>query len=99
MKILANHGGDPRFSFLRRGKEQRWSEEWTRLRDGQTVNLDKKGEGARSSIISTNLVDYGSSSDVEEEEEDAQIAKKKRKLQLAREWSRKRKEKASDEQG
>ncbi|PWN43589.1 hypothetical protein IE81DRAFT_71914 [Ceraceosorus guamensis] len=39
MRILANHGGDHRFSFLRRGEEKRWGVEWERLLRGENVQL------------------------------------------------------------
>jgi hypothetical protein len=90
MKILANHGADPRFRFLRKGSEQRWAKEWNLLREGETVTLD--GDMNASQLVNKlppTLVDYGSSSDVEEEEDPTQ-AKKRRRLQLAKEWSRKR---------
>lgn len=80
MKILANHGADPRFSFLRKGREQRWTDVWRRLRSGAS----EQSEGQSSA-----LVDYGSDSSADEQ--DAADAGRKRKLALAREWSRKRK--------
>lgn len=93
MKILANHGGDPRFSFLRKGKEQQWVELWGRLRNGENVGKRKVEVKEKNSTL--NLVDYGSSSDVEEDNEEELLqAKKKRRLQLAREWSAKRSSKS-----
>lgn len=85
MKILSNHGADPRFGFLRKGKEQRWREVWERLRSGKSETEEPAKKSA-----SMNLVDYESSSDVEEDQETLEATKKKRKLQLAREWSAKR---------
>lgn len=39
MRILANHGSDPRFAFLRRGKEQRWRDVWSRVQADVTLEF------------------------------------------------------------
>lgn len=55
MRILAGHGADGRFSFLRRGREQHWGPEWDRLLRGERVTLEEEKRGL--------LVGYGSDSE------------------------------------
>lgn len=44
MRILANHGSDPRFSFLRKGKAQKWKSEWEKIKRGEEVVIEKAEE-------------------------------------------------------
>lgn len=106
MRILANHGVDPRFSFLRKGGKFR--EVWDQLR--KEVNVVVVDPNLPSG---SGLVAYGSDSEdevVEEEEEKVIFAegevevtlelpeetveeqsKKELKAEKVREWARKRK--------
>jgi hypothetical protein len=101
MKIMANYGADPRFAFLRKGKNQRWRETWQRLRRCESVENGRaeggekaKSENSKAAMI---LVGYDSSSDVEDDGEEAAMrAKKKRRLQLEKEWSAKRRKTPHD---
>ncbi|EPQ29905.1 uncharacterized protein PFL1_02578 [Pseudozyma flocculosa PF-1] len=55
MKILANHGSDPRFAFLRKGTKQLYPDVWKRLRSGSKEcerpydNVRREFEGAANS--------------------------------------------------
>lgn len=44
IRILANHGSDPRFQFLRKGGK--WRDIWERIRSGD-LKVDEKGEVLR----------------------------------------------------
>jgi hypothetical protein len=59
MRILAGHGADARFSFLRRGREQHWGAEWDRLLRGERVTLEEEKKGL--------LVGYDSDSEESED--------------------------------
>ncbi|KAJ6524445.1 hypothetical protein DFH09DRAFT_186904 [Mycena vulgaris] len=63
MRILANYGGDKRFSFLR----GRWKAAWITMKR----NAEKEEEAKKSTSASGlgNLADYGDSDDEEEEPE------------------------------
>ncbi|KAM0746896.1 hypothetical protein T439DRAFT_329169 [Meredithblackwellia eburnea MCA 4105] len=79
IRILANHGSDPRFQFLRNGGQ--WRDVWERIRAGQKgvdspgvtdeTKDDKLADRARSSLVA-----YGSDSDSEVEEEGDKEEKK-----------------------
>ena len=69
MRILANHGGDPRFAFLR----GRWGRAW-RLAKGK-FRLEQEAEKRRKEdaakpVAMGGLAGYGSDSDEEDEEKD-----------------------------
>lgn len=103
IRILASHGVDPRFSFLRKGG--RFREVWDKIREGDTEEAVAEVEVEKES--GSLLVAYASDSDdeekkeevvaeeeipiVEEESEEARL-KKEMKAEKAREWARKRKE-------
>lgn len=77
MKILANHGSDPRFAFLRSGKAQLWSDVWQALKDPQShlfsyqqmrshlENPKQSAPPAPSKPSSSLLVNYDTSSDTD----------------------------------
>ena len=73
MRILANHGADPRFAFLR----GRWGRAW-RLAKGkfrleQEAEKRRKEDAAKTVAIG-GLAGYGSDSDDDEAEEEAEGA-------------------------
>lgn len=74
LRILANHSTDERFSFLREGG--RWRSVWGEIRrgerraDGQRVETERGGEKAEKKGTA-GLVAYGSDSDDEGDEQDA----------------------------
>ncbi|KAH7333857.1 hypothetical protein B0J17DRAFT_674392 [Rhizoctonia solani] len=94
MRILANHGADPRFAFLR----GRWKRAWTRIRQGEEIpNEEPKGS------MMGGLLTYASDSDSgqksgDEEESDQQMTRvaleklKAERRARAKDWARKRKE-------
>jgi hypothetical protein len=77
MRILANHGSDPRFSFLR--KDGQWREEWEQIRrEGREAESEAQAAAAAEQLRSTAagtlqagpaLVGYGSEEDSEGEPE------------------------------
>ncbi|KAI0710901.1 hypothetical protein C8Q76DRAFT_739137 [Earliella scabrosa] len=76
MRILANHGADPRFAFLR----GRWSRAW-RLAKGKirlTLEAEKKreeDEAKQKAVVSIGgLAGYGDSDDEDDEDNDAPAA-------------------------
>ncbi|TNY21727.1 hypothetical protein DMC30DRAFT_394291 [Rhodotorula diobovata] len=85
MRILANHGADPRFAFLRPGaRGGRWREVWERMRRGERVGEeegeereegDERGKGKEGGGMA-GLAAYGSS-DEEEEDEVEEVAEAK----------------------
>lgn len=80
MRILANHGADPRFAFLRKGGK--WSDEWAIIRRGGKVESEKRKEEAEKKLeeveksATGGLVGYGSDLEDESEQEGdgAQVA-------------------------
>ncbi|GAA5890893.1 hypothetical protein JCM6882_008848 [Rhodosporidiobolus microsporus] len=75
LRILANHGSDPRFrSFMR--KEGRWFGVWERVRRGEEVGKRKEeaGKQAGGGGGLAGLAAYGSDSDEETEDEEGQVA-------------------------
>lgn len=114
MRILANHGNDERFNFLRAGNGVgkgaasggQTGKVWERLMAGFDISLEEANDegpsGGTAAGHSTELVGYASSteSDTSEQQasppsqrydEESPEARRKRKLALAQEWSRKRK--------
>lgn len=68
IRILANHGADPRFSFLRKGGK--WREVWEEIRrEKPAAVVEEEREGGSA------LVAYGSSDEDEESGEDFEEAK------------------------
>lgn len=77
MRILANHGSDPRFSFLRKGGQ--WREEWEQIRrqshaDATTAASKSQSPKGKHAVETggTALVGYGSDDDSGAESEQAQ---------------------------
>lgn len=75
MRVLANHGADTRFAFLR----GRWSQAWTRIRkDAEDERMKQEAEKAKEKEQAGlgGLAGYGDSgSEAEEDEEDeAEVA-------------------------
>jgi hypothetical protein len=64
MRILANHGADPRFAFLRKGGK--WRDVWERIRKGER-GTEKEVEETKGGL---GLVAYGSDSDDEGSDEE-----------------------------
>lgn len=65
MRILANHGADPRFAFLR----GRWSHSWESIKVEVNAELEKNRVPASSGTLSNSLgglEDYGESEDDQE---------------------------------
>lgn len=62
IRILANHGADPRFSFLRKGGK--WREIWEKIRVVPKVEVPPKGE-EQSSLVAA----YGSDSETDDDDE------------------------------
>lgn len=107
MRILANHGGDPRFAFLR----GRWKRAWTQMRQDQVaaVNVEpKRSVMGGLSAYASDSDDSGSKSDGEDETahetvqvttapppmsggDDTEKLKAERRAR-AKEWTRRRRE-------
>ena len=99
LRILANHGADPRFAFLR----GRWSRSWDSIKAQARAEVEK----ARAPTLGVTapgglggLADYGGSED-EDEETDTTLLKvtraglsdeavKAARRERAKEWTRKR---------
>ncbi len=64
MRILANHGSDTRFSFLR----GRWKCAWIRLKEEEMAKLERSKPKPVTAL--SNLMAYGSDSDSGEEDAD-----------------------------
>lgn len=115
-RILANHGNDARFAFLRKqadGNSQspgRLYRTWQALKEGKNITLEAVNSDTNASL--NTLVAYESSEEEDDDpetegqtgqptktsenslpiaEEDAET-KRKRRLQLAHEWSKKKQE-------
>ncbi|KAN0060134.1 hypothetical protein ACQY0O_008108 [Thecaphora frezii] len=79
MRILANHGSDPRFAFLRSGEQQRWGEVWRRIKSRQGCEtpyeemkraVERQDDGETQKVEGNKaglLVAYGSDSDSEDQ--------------------------------
>ncbi|SGY30222.1 BQ5605_C002g01130 [Microbotryum silenes-dioicae] len=85
IRIMANHGRDPRFDFLR--KEGKWSDVWERIKKGEPVGEEARrndeenvGNGSGNGL-GLGLNGYGS--DSEEEEGDTATAEEEDKLREA----------------
>lgn len=107
IRILANHGSDPRFAFLRKGGQ--WSEQWAALRTAKPGAAVQAPVSALASGAGAGLVAYGSDSEEEEEEpeeppqrveassiatdgvDEAARIRKEAKAEKARAWAIKRK--------
>lgn len=63
MRILANHGKDPRFSFLR----GRWKSAWIQLKEEEMAKLECSKP--KQAMGMSNLIAYGTDSDEEDAEE------------------------------
>ncbi|KAG8689237.1 hypothetical protein FRC08_011033 [Ceratobasidium sp. 394] len=103
MRILANHGADPRFAFLR----GRWKRAWVRMKSehkaGGSQKTDVGGIGGLASYGSESESDEGSgeaedesggapmSKAADEDETEMERAKAERRAR-ALEWMRKRRE-------
>jgi len=59
MRILANHGQDARFSFLR----GRWKSAWLRLKEEEMAKLERSKPKPVTAL--SNLIAYGTDSDEE----------------------------------
>ncbi|KAF8753001.1 hypothetical protein RHS01_07214 [Rhizoctonia solani] len=106
MRILANHGADPRFAFLR----GRWKKVWARMRQGQESSMNAEPKQSIMNGLSAYASDSDSGQKSEDEEEPAQHSAhaiqdtslssehdKTEKLKAerrarAKDWARKRKE-------
>ncbi|KAF8734486.1 hypothetical protein RHS02_06779, partial [Rhizoctonia solani] len=106
MRILANHGADPRFAFLR----GRWKKVWARMRQGQESSMNAEPKQSIMNGLSAYASDSDSGQKSEDEEELAQHSAhaiqdtslsseddKTEKLKAerrarAKDWARKRKE-------
>jgi hypothetical protein len=64
MRILANHGKDVRFSFLR----GRWKCAWIRLKEEERAKLERSKPEPVTALF--NLIAYGTDSDEENSDED-----------------------------
>ena len=64
MRILANHGNDTRFSFLR----GRWKCAWIRLKEEEMTKLERSKPKPVTAL--SNLMAYGSDSGEEDADED-----------------------------
>ena len=64
MRILANHGNDARFSFLR----GRWKYAWIRLKEEEMAKLERSKPKPVTAL--SNLIAYGTDSDEEDAGED-----------------------------
>ena len=64
MRILANHGGDTRFSFLR----GRWKCAWIRLKEEEMAKLERSKPKPTTAL--SNLMAYGTDSDEGDADED-----------------------------
>ncbi|KAK4705680.1 hypothetical protein P7C70_g508, partial [Phenoliferia sp. Uapishka_3] len=69
IRILANHGSDPRFSFLRR--DGKWREIWEKIRAEKKRDPEPIKQVEEKSHGALGLVAYGSDSDSEEEPTEA----------------------------
>ncbi|GAA5831368.1 hypothetical protein JCM11251_004000 [Rhodosporidiobolus azoricus] len=68
LRILANHGSDPRFrSFMR--KEGKWYSLWVRIKAGEDVKRDEEKKDKGGGLAG--LAAYGSDSEEESEEDGA----------------------------
>ena len=64
MRILANHGSDTRFSFLR----GRWKYAWIRLKEEEMAKLERSKPKPTTAL--SNLMAYGTDSDEGDADED-----------------------------
>lgn len=71
MRILANHGADPRFAFLRGRWARAWRLEKGRIRVQQEEEKRKKEEAEKGEVGLGGLTGYGDSDDDETEDEGA----------------------------
>ncbi|EKM51065.1 uncharacterized protein PHACADRAFT_128787 [Phanerochaete carnosa HHB-10118-sp] len=72
MRILANHGADPRFAFLRGRWAQAWRLEKGRIRAQQEEEKRKKEEAEKDRAGLGGLTGYGDSDDNEDVDESAE---------------------------
>ncbi|GJN91873.1 hypothetical protein Rhopal_004898-T1 [Rhodotorula paludigena] len=98
LRILANHGSDPRFAFLRPGPAAgaagaRWRGVWERIRRGEDVRLDEDGEVVVAVTVQEDG-DTGAEDSAAQVELDEAERRKKQEMKAAkaREWAQRRKE-------
>ena len=101
LRILANHGADPRFAFLR----GRWSRSWDSIKAQASAEAEKARAPALGVMAPSGLgglADYGGSED-EDEEADTTLLEVRRggssdeavkaaRRERAKEWARKRRD-------
>ncbi|SCZ90940.1 BZ3500_MvSof-1268-A1-R1_Chr1-3g02403 [Microbotryum saponariae] len=81
IRIMANHGRDPRFDFLR--KEGKWSDVWERIKKGEPVGEEARRNAEENVGNGLGLGLNGYGSDSEEEEGDTAAAEEEDKLKDA----------------
>jgi hypothetical protein len=91
MRILANHGDDPRFAFLRGRWKRRWQEIKANSRTNPVTDASKAVPPSSSALVTYKEDEPHEPDDEAQQKVDEQQIKAER-LARVKEWARKRKE-------